>query len=195
MERLLTIDDSHADDPRQYFRISQHSPNDIRAFATQRRLQFSATFNDESLFRVFSLRAMLALASSNLEPSTTRELHRLLTRPLSLFSLVYPDTTAFSVTWEGKIMLAIGFVAEASRSRNKNEAFRSLANARAVLPFVSTERGQMLIEKITSNRATNGENDQSKLSVKAYGSCAKPLKQGGALKHHSRLSCSGGRGH
>jgi hypothetical protein len=194
VEKLLTIDDSHADDPRQYFHISQSSPHDIRAFAVKKRLQSSATFNDETLFRVFSLRAMLALACSYLDPSATRELHRLLNQPLSLFSFVYPDTAVCSATWEGKILLAVGFVAEASRSRSKDKSFQSLANARAVLPCVSNAREEALINQINSNRNTDSASNQAQLSVKAQESCAKPLKRSPSLNCQSMLHRSGGRG-
>ncbi len=195
VEKLLTIDDSHADDPRQYFHISQSSPNDIRAFAVKKRLQSSATFNDETLFRVFSMRAMLALASSSVEPSTVRELHRLINLPLSLFSLTYPDTAVCSVTWEGKILLAVGFVAEASRSRSKDKAFQSLASARAVLPFISDAGKTALINQINTNRNADNASNQTQLSVKAPESCAKPLKQGSMLNPYSATHRSGGRGH
>lgn len=194
VEALLTIDDSQADDPRQYFRMSQSSPLDIRAFATSKRLKSIVTLNDGSLFRVFSLRAMLAICPPHLEQAPTRELHRLLSRPLSLFNLVYPETTAFSATWEGKIMLAVGFVAEASLSRSKDKAFQSLANARAVLPCLSKLQQHELIGRITGNK-TDSASNQSQLSVRALGTCTKPLRLATSTKTRLQTPRSGGHGY
>ena len=150
---------------------------EIREFAAQLRLRSSVISADDTLLGVFRVKAMLAIAAGEgARVSARDELLQLLNRPLRLFSLIYPDHSLSSPTWEGQILLAVGFVAAAAHARTKDQAFQALANAKSALP-----RGGKIASTMALSSPLPSGGNTARLSVKAPQVAALALRRPGSL--------------